>query len=40
LRDLIASFMIENDKAVDELLGSDKNPETPVFANIKRAHLG
>ena len=41
LRDLIASFMIENDKAVDELLGSDKNLETPLSsfgARIKTAY--
>jgi mannitol operon repressor len=40
LRDLIASFMIENKKVVDELLGSDKNPETPLSsfgARIKTA---
>ncbi len=41
LRDLLASFMIENDKAVDELLGSDKNPDTPLSsfgARMKTAY--
>ena len=42
LRDLLASFMIENDKkAVDELLGTENNSDTPLSsfgARIKLAY--
>jgi DNA-binding MltR family transcriptional regulator len=41
LRDLIASFMIEDVKAVNELLGSDNNYDTPLSsfgARIKAAY--
>ncbi|MFC1508628.1 MltR family transcriptional regulator [Candidatus Omnitrophota bacterium] len=41
LRDLICSFMIDNSKKVDELLGSEKNPYTPLStfsSRIKTAY--
>ena len=41
LRDLLASFMIEDEKTVDELLGTEKNSETPLGAfgaRIKAAY--
>ncbi|MDP2983749.1 MAG: MltR family transcriptional regulator [Candidatus Latescibacter sp.] len=41
LRDLIASFMIDEDNVVGELLGSDKNSETPLSSfgtRIKTAY--
>jgi DNA-binding MltR family transcriptional regulator len=41
LRDLIGSFMIDDAKTVDGLLGCEKNPETPLSsfsARIKTAY--
>lgn len=39
LRDLLSSFMIENDKIVDELLGTENNSDTPLSSFGARMKL-